>query len=191
MNFFSSRSRHSRIIAVIFALAVAIPALAALSKLDAAKSHISIVFKQMDVAVDARFKKFNANIDYDSSKPEKSKASIEIDIASFDLGDPQYNQEVLKKEWFNAAQFPKASFVSSQMKAGANGKITVTGLLTIKGKSITTSFPLSVKKEGQSQIFDGSLPIKRLVFAIGEGEWKDTSMVADEVMIKFHVVTTP
>lgn len=191
MNFFSSRSRHSRIIAVIFALAVAIPALAALSKLDAAKSHISIVFKQMDVAVDAKFKKFNANIDYDSSKPEKSKASIEIDIASFDLGDPQYNQEVLKKEWFNAAQFPKASFVSSQMKAGANGKITVTGLLTIKGKSITTSFPLSVKKEGQSQIFDGSLPIKRLVFAIGEGEWKDTSMVADEVMIKFHVVTTP
>jgi polyisoprenoid-binding protein YceI len=191
MNFFSGRSRNSRVIAAIVALAIAIPALAALSKLDAAKSHITIVFKQMDVAVDARFKKFDAKIDYDSSKPENAKASIEIDIASFDLGDPQYNQEVLKKEWFNAAQFPKASFVSSQMKAGANGKITVTGLLTIKGKSITTSFPLSVKKEGPSQIFDGSLPIKRLAFAIGEGEWKDTSMLADEVMIKFHVVTTP
>jgi len=35
------------------------------------------------------------------------------------------------------------------------------------------------------------LPIKRLTFNIGEGEWKDTSMVADEVTIKFHVVTTP
>ncbi|TFW09797.1 polyisoprenoid-binding protein, partial [Oxalobacteraceae bacterium OM1] len=29
-----------------------------------------------------------------------------------------------------------------------------------------------------------------LAFNIGEGEWKDTSMVADEVLIKFRVVTT-
>jgi polyisoprenoid-binding protein YceI len=31
------------------------------------------------------------------------------------------------------------------------------------------------------------LPIKRLAFGIGEGEWKDTSIVADEVVIKFRV----
>jgi polyisoprenoid-binding protein YceI len=34
------------------------------------------------------------------------------------------------------------------------------------------------------------LPIKRLTFNIGDGEWKDTSVVADEVVIKFRVVTT-
>ncbi|MES2105830.1 MAG: YceI family protein, partial [Pseudomonadota bacterium] len=93
-----------------------------------------------------------------------------------------------KKEWFNAAQFPKASFVSTGMKAGANGKLDVTGKLTIKGKTVDASFPLTVKKEGSTQVFEGSLPIKRLAFNIGEGEWKDTSMVADEVVIKFHVV---
>ena len=37
------------------------------------------------------------------------------------------------------------------------------------------------------QVFEGSLPIKRLAYAIGEGEWKDTSIVADEVVIKFRV----
>jgi polyisoprenoid-binding protein YceI len=31
------------------------------------------------------------------------------------------------------------------------------------------------------------VPIKRLTYNIGEGEWKDTSMVADEVVIKFRV----
>jgi len=36
-------------------------------------------------------------------------------------------------------------------------------------------------------VFEGQLPIKRLAFNIGEGEWKDTSMVADEVVIKFRV----
>ena len=35
---------------------------------------------------------------------------------------------------------------------------------------------------------DGVLPIKRTTFNIGDGEWKDTSVVADEVQIKFHVV---
>lgn len=183
-------SKRRQLLLAAIALAVAIPALAAIAKLDDAKSSVGIVFKQMNVAVDAKFKKFKANIDYNNTQPENSKASIEIDLNSFDLGDPQYNAEVLKKEWFNAAQFPKASFVSTSMKATGNGKLDVQGKLSIKGKTVPTSFSLTVKTLGTSQIFEGSLPIKRLAFNIGEGEWKDTSMVADEVLIKFHVVTT-
>lgn len=183
-------SRYTKIAAAVITVAIAIPALAAIAKLDTTKSTVGIVFKQMNVPVEAKFKKFNASIDYDSAKPETSKATVEIDVTSFDLGDPENNKEVLKKEWFNSAQFPKANFVSTSMKAGANGKLDVTGNLTIKGKTIVTSFPLSVKKEGSNQLFDGSLPIKRLAFNIGEGEWKDTGMVADEVVIKFHVVTS-
>lgn len=173
----------------LLAAVIAVPAMAAMTKLDNTKSTIAIVFKQMNVPVDAKFKKFTAAIDYDAAKPETSKASVEIELASFDLGDPEYNKEVLKKEWFNTAQFPKASFVSSSMKQSAAGKLDVHGKLTIKGKTADVSFPMTVKKEGNSQIFDGSLPIKRLTFNIGEGEWKDTGMVADEVTIKFHVVT--
>lgn len=180
----------NKLIASAITLAVAIPALAAMAKLDNAKSNVAIVFKQMSVPVDAKFKKFSANIDYNAAKPETSKASVEIELASFDLGDPEYNKEVLKKEWFNAAQFPKASFVATTMKASGPGKLDVNGTLTIKGKSSNVSFPLNVKQDGKNQIFDGSLPIKRLAFNIGEGEWKDTGMIADEVIIKFHVVTT-
>ena len=174
---------------VIAALCFALPSIAAALKTDPAKSSVSAVFKQMNVPVEAKFRKFNAQIDFDSTKPENAKASVEIEIPSFDLGDPEYNKEVQKKEWFNAAQFPKASFVSSALK-GANGKFDVNGKLTIKGKTADVSFPLTVKKEGANQVFEGTLPIKRLAFNIGEGEWKDTSMVADEVLIKFRVVTT-
>lgn len=171
-------------------ICLALPAIAATAlKTDAAKSSVTITFKQLNVPVDAKFRKFNAQISYDAAKPETSKATVDIDIAGFDLGDPEYNKEVMKKEWFNAAQFPKASFVSSQIKAGAAGKLDVAGKLTIKGKTSDVSFPLTVKKDGANQIFEGALPIKRLSYNIGEGEWKDTSMVADEVTIKFRVVT--
>lgn len=178
--------------AAFVAFCVGLPGIAAAAlKTDTAKSSVTAVFKQMNVPVEGKFKKFNAQIDFNDAKPETSKASVDIDISSFDLGDADINKETLKKEWFNAAQFPKASFVSSGMKAGANGKFDVTGKLTIKGKTAEVSFPLSVKKEGAGHLFEGALPIKRLAFNIGEGEWKDTGMVADEVTIKFRVVAAP
>ena len=160
-------------------------------KIDAAKSTVSAVFKQIGVAVESRFMKFGAQIDFDAANPDASKASVDIDIASFDLGDPDYNIEVLKKEWFNAAQFPKASFVSTKIRGNGPGKLEVSGKLTIKGKTTDISFPMSVKKEGAVQVFEGSLPIKRLTFNIGDGEWKDTSVVADEVVIRFRVYAKP
>lgn len=178
-----------RRVAAALTLVLALPVLAAVLKADTTKSRVTAVFKQMNVPVEGRFEKFDARIDFNAAQPETSKASIEVEIPSFDLGDAQFNQEAQKKEWFNGAQFPKATFISSALKPVGNGKLNVTGKLSIKGKTADVSFPLAVKKEGNSQVFEGALPIKRLAFGIGEGEWKDTSMVADEVIIKFRVVT--
>jgi polyisoprenoid-binding protein YceI len=160
---------------------------AAVLKTDPAKSSVAAVFKQMNVPVEAKFKSFTASIDYDAARPEASKAAVDIQTASMDLGDPEYNREVAKKEWFNTAQFPKASFVSTTIKAAGPGKLNVAGKLTLKGRTADVSFPLTVKTEAGKQVFEGQLPIRRLAFNIGEGEWKDTSMVADEVVIKFRV----
>ncbi len=156
-------------------------------KTDTAKSSVSAVFKQMNVPVEGKFKKFTANISYDPSKADAAKAQIDIDINGFDLGAPDFNSEVLKPEWFNHAKFPKASFTSSAIKANSATQLSVNGKLSIKGKTVDVSFPLNVKKEGNNHVFEGNLPIKRLVFNIGEGEWKDTGMVADEVIIKFRI----
>ena len=108
-------------------------------------------------------------------------------MASLDIGEAEMNREATKKELFNAARFPKASFVSTSIKPAGAGRLNVTGKLSIKGKTADVSFPLSVKAEGGKQVFEGALPIKRLAFNIGEDEWKDTSMVADDVVIKFRV----
>jgi polyisoprenoid-binding protein YceI len=171
-------------LASLFAATVAS---AAVLKTDPAKSSVAAVFKQMNVPVEAKFKTFTAQIDYDAAKPESARASVDIQTASMDLGDAEYNREVSKKEWFNTAQFPKASFISTSIKPAGAGKLNVAGKLTIKGKTADVSFPLTVKAEAGKQVFEGQLPIKRLAFNIGEGEWKDTSMVAGEVVIKFRV----
>jgi polyisoprenoid-binding protein YceI len=160
---------------------------ASLLKTDPAQTTVSATFRQMNVPVESKFKKYTIAIDYDPAKPDASKANVEVETASLDLGDKDYNAEVAKKEWFNSAQFPKATFASTAIKAAGAGKLNVTGKLTIKGKTADVTFPMTVKTEGAKQVFDGALPIKRLAFNIGEGEWKDTTMVADDVTIKFHV----
>jgi polyisoprenoid-binding protein YceI len=45
-----------------------------------------------------------------------------------------------------------------------------------------------VRSEAGATVFEGSVPIRRLAFAIGEGEWKDTALLADEVIVKFRLV---
>jgi len=176
------RSLLAAVLAATALVAAAVPL-----KTDVAHSSVSAVFKQMDVPVESPFKRFTAQIDYDAAHPDKATARVDIDTASMDIGTPEYNKEIAKKEWFNSAQFPKATFVSTAIKLAGAGKLSVSGKLTIKGRTQDVSFPLSVKAQGNQQVFEGQLPIKRLAFNIGEGEWKDTSMVADEVVIKFRV----
>lgn len=173
---------------VLFALlATALSASAAPLKTDPAKSSVAAVFKLTGAPVESKFRKFTAQIDYDAARPDAAKAVVDVDTSSLDLGEAEMNKEVVSKTWFNTAQFPKANFSSTAIKASGPGKLSVTGKLTLKGKTSEVSFPLTVKADGGKHVFEGTLPIKRLAYNIGEGDWKDTSMVADEVLIKFQV----
>ncbi|MFL9936075.1 YceI family protein [Paraburkholderia sp. RL18-103-BIB-C] len=161
----------------------------ALATVDTAKSTVIATSRQMNVPVDGKFRKFTAQLDFDPAKPAVGSANLTIDTSSYDLGDESYNQQVRGKDWFDTAQFPNATFVSSAIASadGAN-RFKVIGKLTIKGKSQNVVVPVTVTQQGASQTFDGLLPIKRTQYDIGTGEWKDTSVVADEVVIKFHIV---
>ena len=157
-------------------------------KIDQAHSSVSAAFTQMDVPVESKFTRFTAQVDYDAAHPDKTSARVDIDTASLDIGSAEYNKEIAKPIWFDSAKFPKATFVSTSVKPGPGGKLTVTGKLTIKGKTANVAFPASVNNDAGKQVFEGQLPIKRLAFDIGTGEWKDTSLVADDVVIKFRIV---
>jgi polyisoprenoid-binding protein YceI len=109
-------------------------------------------------------------------------------VSSSDLGDKEYNDQVAGKDWFDAKTYPTATFVANAIASAGGNKYNVTGVLTIKGKTQSVTVPVTVTQQGADQIFDGALPIKRLNFDIGTGEWKDTSLVADDVIIKFHIV---
>ncbi|SAK70328.1 YceI family protein [Caballeronia ptereochthonis] len=163
-------------------------AAAAHAQVDMSKSSVIATSKQMNVPTDGKFNKFTAQIAFDPAKPTAGTANITIDTGSYDLGDDDYNKQVRGAEWFDAGKYPSATFVSSAIAPAGGNKYNVTGKVTIKGKSQTVTVPVTVTQQGATETFDGSLPIKRTQFDVGTGEWKDTSIVADDVVIKFHIV---
>ena len=165
---------------------VALPA-AAQQKLIPAQSEIRFEFKQMGVPVEGRFKNFDGQISFDAAKPTASKVNFTVDIASVTLGSAETDAELPKADWFNTAKFPQATFASSSFKALSPGKYEVAGKLSIKGVQRDVVVPLTMTQAGAVTTAAGTFPIKRLGFKIGENDWADTSMVADDVQVKFKL----
>jgi len=159
-------------------------------KLVPEQSEIVFVSKQMGVPVEGRFKKFDAQVAFDPAKPATSKVAFTVDTGSATLGVKETDAELPKPVWFNVPKFPQATFQSSAIKAVGAGKYEVAGKLSIKGASQDVVVPVTLTQSGAITTAAGSFAIKRLAFKIGENEWADTSMVADEVQVKFKLALT-
>jgi polyisoprenoid-binding protein YceI len=167
-------------------LAVALPATAqAPKKVDRAKSSIRFVTKQMNVAVEGQFKRFDATVAFDPAKPDATKAEFEVDLASIDLGNEEGETEAKRKPGLNVEAFPKAKFVADSVKTTGPGKYVATGKLTLKNTTQPVTDPFTLAEAGGTRIVEGQFTLKRLAFKIGEGPWADTETVADDVLVKF------
>ncbi|MGL6112802.1 MAG: YceI family protein [Rubrivivax sp.] len=183
--------RHLLTTAALFAASQAVPALAQTpAKLVPAQSEVAFVTKQMGVPVDGRFKKFDAQINLDPKKPEAGSVAFNIDTGSASLGVPESDAEMPKANWFNVAKFPQASFKSTSIKGLGGGKFEVAGKLDIKGNSRDLVVPVQITQSGANSTATGSFAIKRLDFKIGEAEWADTTVVANDVTVKFKLALT-
>jgi polyisoprenoid-binding protein YceI len=141
----------------------------------------------MGVPVQGHLKQFDARISFEAAKLAASKVNFTVDMASATLGAPEMDSELPKPTWFNTPKFPQAQFTSSAFKALGGGKFEVAGKLAIKGQSRDVTVPLAMSQNGATTTATGVLPIKRLAFRIGEGDWADTSMVADDVQVRFKL----
>lgn len=152
------------------------------------ESAVTFGFTEMGVPLDGKFNKFSAQVTFDPAQLAKAQARIDIDLASIDTGSNDGNVEVVGKKWFNVQTYPTASFVSTGIKSLGGNRYQALGKLSIKGRTQDVATPVTFQSDGKRGIFEGAFQIKRLDYAIGEGEWTDVSSVANEIQIKFHVV---
>jgi polyisoprenoid-binding protein YceI len=155
-----------------------------------AGSEISFTTKQMGVPVDGKFSRFSAQIALDPKQPETGSVAFSIDTSSARFGSAELDAEVPKATWLNVPKFPQASFQSSSVKAAGAGKFEVAGKLSIKGSVRDVVVPVQVIQTAGTSSASGSFTIKRLDFKVGEAEWADTSLLANDIVVRFKLVLT-
>lgn len=150
----------------------------------AEKSSITFTVRQMGVPMEGRFKRFTASMTLDTTRLDKARGSLEIDLSSIDTGLAEADQEVQGKAWFHVAVHPKAIFVLKSISANGSGLYQATGQLTIKGQTREMNFPLRLSPQG---MLTGSVAMKRSDFMIGEGVWAKFDVVANEITVQFNL----
>ncbi|RZI80955.1 MAG: YceI family protein [Rubrivivax sp.] len=174
----------------LFAATVAPAAWAAEQTLVPAQSEITFVAKQLGVPLDGRFKRFSAQVAFDPRQPQTGKIAFQVDLGSVAV-NADTDVELVKPEWFNTPKFPKATFQSSAIKALGGGKFEVAGKLAIKGNARDLVVPVQLTQPqgaaGPTTAIGGFV-LKRLDFKVGDGDWADPSVVANDVQVKFKLV---
>lgn len=177
---------------VLLGLALALAGAADAQGVVVEKSEIRFVSKQLGVNFEGRFRKWRANVVFRPADLAKSKAELDIDLASIDLASDDSENEVKGPLWFDMAKFPTARFVSTAIRSTGTDRYEVAGRLSLKGTTKDVVVPIALRKDaGGNTVAEGSFTVNRMEFRIGEGLWADPATVANEVAVRVRMVLAP
>jgi polyisoprenoid-binding protein YceI len=169
-------------------LGLAAPALAQTWQVDAAHSTLTFTNTYQNVEYTGQFRRFDADIAYDPDDLAHAKFDVSVDITSLDTRNSERDHTALGVEFFDAAKFPKAHFVTTAFRKGANGKVVADGVLTLRGVSKPVELTVDFAPRGDTATLDVTAPLKRLDFGIGGGQWADPSMIGNGVTVRGHLL---
>ncbi len=117
--------------------------------IDTKGMHAFITFRIQHLGfswLEGRFNRFSGSFDYDESNPANNRVTLEIDIASLDSNHAERDKHLRSERFFDAGEFPKATFASTSWKDEGNGKAKLTGKFTLRG--VTNEITLDVSEVG-------------------------------------------
>lgn len=116
-------------------------------KIDAAHSEINFKVKHLMITnVTGSFTKFDATMESSAPDFSDAKISFEADVNSISTNNEQRDGHLKSDDFFNAAEFPKLSFVSTSIQKKTENTFALNGDLTIR--SITKPVTLNVEFGG-------------------------------------------
>lgn len=185
MKSFTSLIAASAVVVSLFAA----PAFAAETlKLD--PTHTEVVFQWDHFGLSKPTGKFmNAvgSVTLDEADPSKSSVEVSFDIAGINTGVANLDNHLKGADFFDAAQFPTATFKSTSVAVTSATTAKVTGDLTLHGVTKPVTLDVTLNKLGNHPMkgkkaagFSATGTIKRSDFGIN----KYVPAVSDEISLE-------
>ena len=163
---------------------------AATWKLDPARSRLGFSGVQTGARFQGKFTRFGGAISFDPDHLDTSHIAVTVDLASAATGDQQRDAALPGKEWFDAAQFPRAKFETTAIrKKGANVYEAV-GNLTLRGVTKPLTLPFTLQINGATAHAVGHAALVRGAFGVGQGPWATGQWVGLDVGVDIDIVAT-
>lgn len=164
--------------------------------LDPAKSSLEFSFTQAGAANKGRFSRFPVSFTFSPDAPTTGRLAVTIEVASLDTGDKDRDDTLRGEELFAVAKYPQARFLATQFAKTAAGYEAL-GKLTIRGVTHDARVPFTFRTATEAGMnvgyMVGKTTLKRLDYGVGQGDWKATDQVGNEVGVSFalRLVSAP
>lgn len=151
-------------------------------------SKVEFVGAKVTMSHNGSFSKFSGTIDLVADKVENSRVSVDIDMSSVAADDEKLTSHLKSADFFDVAKFPKATFVSTEIKPGGEGSAThtVTGNLELHGVKKAITFPATIDVKGDTVAVKSEFAINRKDFGILYPGAPD-NLIRDDVLIKLSI----
>ncbi len=123
---------------------------------------------------------------YDADNVGASSVKVTLPLAGLNSYTAKFDAHLRSADFFDAVEFPVATFRSTGVEAAGAGKLKVTGELTIKKMTHPVVLDVTLNKVGENMRkqptigFDATTTIKRSDFGLG----LHAPAVSDEVRIR-------
>lgn len=135
----------------------------------------------------AHFGQVDGTIVYDADNIAASSVEVTLPMSGMSSHVGAFDDHLRNEELFDVANFPEATFKSTKVEAAGEGKLSITGDLTIKGVTKPVVLAANINKvadhpmSGQPTAgFDATTTLKRSDFGLG----LYAPAVSDEVQIR-------
>jgi len=169
------------------AFAASLPSKGVVYKLDPGHTNVIATWNHMGYSnPSANFSGVDGTLVYDAADVTKSSVQVTLPLTGLNGFSEKFNAHLNSGDFFDSAKFPAATFKSTKVEAAGEGKLKVTGELTIKDITKPVVLDVTLNKSGEGNNggakigFDATATIKRTDYGMGMA----APMVSDEVKLR-------
>ena len=176
--------------AVVLSLMSA-PVLAAPVSYEFDKSHSNLSFSYNHLGysiTDGRFGEWDATLTIDAEAPENSSVEFVIAADSLDTFWDARDEHFKSADFFDVANYPDITFVSTEVKKISDTELEVTGDLTIKDTTVPAVLAVEILSFGEHPMAEkqaAGFLVETTVLRSDYGMDMYTPYIGDEVSVVF------
>jgi polyisoprenoid-binding protein YceI len=159
-------------------------------RMDAAASHLTFTPRLAGGEFTGRFERFAVGLHFDPADLAHSSLQVTVDLLAARTGDEERDAALLGVDFFATSRWPRARFTSTTIRALGGNLYEAAGRLTLRDVTREVTVPFRFERStpsGDKARMSGETTVRRLLFGVGQGDWRSTEWLDDVVRIEFSL----